>query len=344
VYLGIAEPHAHLGRFALYLAFFPKLMQGPIERSRDLLPQLEKPVELSYENIRDGLLLFGYGLLKKIVVADRLATYVDPVFANVHGYSGPVFLLATYGFAFQLYYDFSGYTDMALGSAKVFGIRLTQNFDSPYLSTGIADFWRRWHISFSRWILDYIFKPLQMRWRDARTAGTIGALMITFLVSGVWHGATWGFVVWGLLHGVFLSADVLWRPYQRRVHKALRLEKTWVLRWWRIFATFNLVCLAWVFFRARSLGDAAHILTTMFRRGGSAQVQALVFAHGRASLAALIVAITITAVAGWVSRPRRGRQALIESHSSARWALAYLIVLGVVFFRASSGTFIYFQF
>ncbi len=191
------EPERHLGYFTLYLAFFPKLMQGPIERAGDLLPQLRSASGFDQQNFRAGALQFGWGLFKKAVLADRLAFYVNAVYGDVHAYSGLPLLVATYIYAFQLYYDFSGYTDMALGTARMLNIRLTQNFNAPYLARSVADFWRRWHISFSRWILDYLFKPLQMRLRYWKSLGTAVALLVAFLASGIWHGASWCFVIWG---------------------------------------------------------------------------------------------------------------------------------------------------
>src|SRR6185369_6842580 len=152
IYLEVEKPERHFGYFALYLAFFPKLLQGPIERSGDLIPQLKEKYEFNYGNMRFGLLLFTWGLFKKVVIADRLGIFVDTAYNDVHAVSGLSLLLATYAYAFQIYTDFSGYTDMALGSARLFNITLTQNFNSPYLATSVADFWRRWHITFSRWI------------------------------------------------------------------------------------------------------------------------------------------------------------------------------------------------
>jgi alginate O-acetyltransferase complex protein AlgI len=264
VYLEIAEPERHLGYLALYLSFFPKLLQGPIERAGDLLPQLKARVAFNRDRMQSGMLLFIWGLFKKVVVADRLAPYVDAVYGNVHAFAGLPLLLATYAYAFQIYMDFSGYTDMALGSARLFNLSLTPNFNAPYLATSVADFWRRWHISFSRWILDYIFKPLQMRWRDRKNWGVAAALMATFLVSGIWHGASRKFVVWGLLHGTFLAFSVFYRPVQKKLHRALGLEKTRLLKAWQVIITFNLVCLAWVFFRAANLSDAWYVVTHLF--------------------------------------------------------------------------------
>lgn len=234
IYLEIEEPELHFGHFALYMAFFPKLLQGPIERAGDLLPQLKHSDTFDYHTLRSGMLLFTWGLFKKLVVADRLALYADQVYNNVYNYSGLSLIIGTYAYALQIYFDFSSYTDMARGTGRMFGINLTENFNTPYLATSISDFWRRWHISFSRWILDYIFKPLQMSWRNWGQPGTVAALIITFLISGIWHGATWGFVIWGILHGVYLAASTYYRPYQKRLYKMLGIDKSPWLKWWQV--------------------------------------------------------------------------------------------------------------
>jgi D-alanyl-lipoteichoic acid acyltransferase DltB (MBOAT superfamily) len=254
----------------LSLAFFPKLLQGPIERSGDLLPQLKIKFAPDYDNLRAGGLLFTWGLFKKLVIADRLGIYVDAVYNSVHQFTGLALLLATYAYAFQIYLDFSGYTDMALGSARLFNINLTQNFNSPYLATSVADFWRRWHISFSSWILDYMFKPLQMRWRHAKNWGTAAALLVTFLISGIWHGASWKFVLWGLLHGVYLAGSVFYRPFRNKLQKRWGIRDHRLGKAGRIFVTFNLICLAWVLFRANNLADAWYVLSHLFHGTKSA--------------------------------------------------------------------------
>jgi D-alanyl-lipoteichoic acid acyltransferase DltB (MBOAT superfamily) len=264
VYLETAEPERHLGRYALFLAFFPKLLQGPIERASDLLPQIRGPLEADSAAIRSGLLLFAWGFLKKTLAADRLALYCDQVFGHPGAYAGLPLWIGVYAFSFQIYLDFSAYTDMARGIGRTFGIRLSRNFESPYLAVSIADFWRRWHISFSRWILDYIFKPLQYGWRDRGNAGTAVALAVTFLASGLWHGAARTYVLWGLLHGAYLAFSVYWRPIQQRMHERLGWAKSPWLRRWKVLATFHLVCLAWVFFRAATPGDAFGILKNLF--------------------------------------------------------------------------------
>lgn len=264
IYLEIEKPERHFGYFLLYLAFFPKLLQGPIERAGDLIPQLKKKYEFNYENMRFGMLLFTWGLFKKVVIADRLGLYVDAVYNDVHAFTGLPLLLATYAYAFQIYMDFSGYTDMALGSAQMFNINLTQNFNHPYLATSVADFWRRWHITFSRWILDYIFKPLQMHWRNGRNWGIASALIVTFLISGIWHGASWGFFVWGGLHGLYMACSVFYKPYQKKLHKMIGLEKTEILKVFNVIITFNLVCFAWIFFRSDSFENKFLFLNNLF--------------------------------------------------------------------------------
>lgn len=259
IYLDILEPERHPGYFALAMSFFPKLLQGPIERGGNILPQLRALTPLNWENLRAGANLFLWGMFKKVVIADRLAAFVDPVYNNVHAYHGLSLVIATYLFALQIYFDFSGYTDMALGTARCFNIRLTQNFNSPYLATSIADFWRRWHISFSNWILDYIFKPVQMQLRDWQRWGTPLALMVTFLASGIWHGASWNFIAWGAIHGFYLSVAVLFRQQKRKLHKALGIEKSRILAVWQVVITFNMVSFSWIFFRAATFHDALHV-------------------------------------------------------------------------------------
>ncbi|BCG47626.1 Probable poly(beta-D-mannuronate) O-acetylase [Citrifermentans bremense] len=259
VYLEVIEPERHLGYYALSLCFFPKLVQGPIERSGNLLWQLHELGRPSLEMLRSGVNLFIWGALKKVVVADRLAAYVDPVYGNVHGYHGLALLFATYLFALQIYFDFSGYTDMALGVGRLFGVRLTQNFNAPYLATSTADFWRRWHISFSSWILDYIFKPLQFSLRDWPRWGVPVALLTTFLISGLWHGPSWCFITWGGIHGVYLAAGVLSKKRRGAWSKRFGIGKSPWLTWWQRLVTFNMVCFSWVFFRATTIDDALYV-------------------------------------------------------------------------------------
>lgn len=265
VYLEVQEPERHPGYHALSLAFFPKLLQGPIERAGDLLPQLKRGYRFDYQTARSGLVLFLWGLFQKVVIADRLAPLVNTVYDKPAQAEPVACLIATYFYAIQLFCDFSGYTDMALGSALLFNIRLTPNFNTPYLAPSVAEFWRRWHISFSRWILDYIFKPLQLGWRRGGRLGSALTLLITFLASGLWHGARWGFLAWGGLHGVYLAASLLSEPWRKRLRERLGIARSPGYRAFRIVVTFHLVCLAWVFFRAATLSAAFSVLTGIAR-------------------------------------------------------------------------------
>jgi alginate O-acetyltransferase complex protein AlgI len=340
IYLEIEKPERHFGFFALYLAFFPKLLQGPIERAGDLIPQLKTRYEFNYDNMRFGMLLFTWGLFKKVVIADRLGLYVDAVYNDVHAFTGLPLLLATYAYAFQIYMDFSGYTDMALGSARLFNIHLTQNFNSPYLATSVIDFWRRWHISFSRWILDYIFKPLQMQWRDWKNFGTAAALIATFLVSGIWHGASWGFVIWGGLHGLYMACSVFYKPYQKKLHDALGIERTKYLEFWQIFVTFNLLSFAWVFFRSSNIADAMYIATNMLK--GIYGVKDYLSSKGKFNLLAVVISSIFFIV---VSYNVTKFNILFQNKPLYRWMLYYVLLFTILFLgNFGESSFLYFKF
>jgi D-alanyl-lipoteichoic acid acyltransferase DltB (MBOAT superfamily) len=356
VYLETAEPEHHFGLFAVYLGFFPKLLQGPIERAGDLLPQLRAPYKSNYDDLRSGLLLFLWGLFKKVAVANRLAPYVNAVYGDVHASAGITFIVASYMYSIQILADFSGYTDMALGVARMFNIRLTQNFNSPYLATSVADFWRRWHISFSRWILDYIFKPLQLLWRSAAAAGTAAALLVTFLFSGLWHGATWNFVVWGLLHGTFLASSVLFKPTLNRILSKLHLQNYPFRRQVQMAITFNLVTLAWIVFRANSLPDAWYVVTHLTSGFGSYVIGALKHLHplqtsylldpilmdkGLNSFAVCSLAATIMFLGNFLSR----RVNLFAQPAILRWPVYYCLILALAYFAVYDDIgFVYLQF
>jgi D-alanyl-lipoteichoic acid acyltransferase DltB (MBOAT superfamily) len=349
VYTGVQEPESHLGYFALYLAYFPKLLQGPIERAHHLLPQLRAPYRFNSDNLRSGILLFAGGLFCKVVVAERLARYVNSVYDHVHDHAGLSLILATYCYAVQIYCDFAGYTHMARGTARILNIDLTENFNHPYVATSVTDFWRRWHISFSRWILDYIFKPLQLRWRAWGTPGTALALLVTFLASGIWHGASWGFVIWGLLHGIYLATSVFYRPYQKKLHAAMGVEKKTWYRFVQVFCIFNLVCFAWIFFRANNVRDAFYVVKHLATPSGwipaaglraflSSQI--LLGDQTRSSISLLLMLIVLLAGSReWLGDIQR-RPALI------RWpvylALSYAIVMLGVW--GSGAHFVYFAF
>ena len=267
VYQGKIPAERHFGIYAVYISFFPKVMQGPIERGASLLPQLHKPGRFHYEQASYGMKLMAWGFFKKLVLADGLSIYVNQVYDNLPSYTGFSLMLATFFYAVQLYCDFSGYTDIALGSARILGIRLTPNFRSPYFASSIKDFWGRWHLSLSGWLRDYIYIPLGGN-RVGRVRHALN-IMITFLVSGLWHGASWNFVLWGGIHGAlqvvegFFPWNKKGSPFQtdRRLHALLCIVSVPV--------TFLLVCFAWIFFRAATIGDAFYVIRSMFTGIGS---------------------------------------------------------------------------
>jgi alginate O-acetyltransferase complex protein AlgI len=260
VYRGQYEVERHPGIFALYKAFFVQLVAGPIERPHRLLPQLKHPRAFDFDRVVRGASLVLWGLAKKVVLADRLALYVNEVYGHPGRYHGLPIIVATYLFAFQIYCDFSGYSDIALGSARILGYELMQNFDRPYLSRSVREFWTRWHISLSTWFKDYLYIPLGGN-RVSPIRGQLN-LMIVFLVSGLWHGAAWTFVAWGALHGSYLLLAIWTRTLRERAARALRLERVPRLHaWLERVVVFHLVTFAWLFFRARGFADAWQLLT-----------------------------------------------------------------------------------
>ena len=264
IYRGITIPERHFGRFALYVSYFPQLVAGPIERSYQLLPQLRNFINLNYSNVRDGLVLMTFGFFKKVVIADRLAEYVNLVYNNPGEYGGFSSLIATYFFSFQIYCDFSGYSDIAIGAAMVMGVRLMTNFSQPYFSRNIGEFWSRWHISLSTWFRDYLYIPLGGN-RVGRSRWYFNLLFV-FVVSGLWHGAGWNFVIWGLLHGVYLLFSALLSGSGVGNNSLEKKRKPFPMhQFFQIVLTFHLVLLGWVFFRANSFEDAKLILGSIWK-------------------------------------------------------------------------------
>lgn len=243
VYNGKLKPEKHFGIFSLFVAFFPQLVAGPIERASNLLPQFHKKIELNYDRFASGAQLILWGLVKKIMIADRVGIVANEIFNSYQDYHGFTLIIGVIFFAFQIYCDFSGYSDIAIGTARVFGYDLIKNFNSPYFSISLTDFWRRWHISLSTWFKDYVYIPLggnrTIKWRWYFN------LWITFLISGFWHGANWTFVLWGALHGFGLILENILSFSKKRRFNLIR--KFWI---------FGVVCLGWIFFRANDIEDA----------------------------------------------------------------------------------------
>jgi D-alanyl-lipoteichoic acid acyltransferase DltB (MBOAT superfamily) len=259
VYFGKQKVEYHFGIFALYVSFFPQLVAGPIERSTNLLPQFYQKHTISYERVRDGIIFILWGFFKKVVIADRLSEYVNLVYNNASQYEGIHFLIATFFFSVQIYCDFSGYSDIAIGTAKIMGFDLMINFRRPYFSKSIREFWQRWHISLSTWFRDYVYIPLGGN-RVSKGRYYFN-LFFTFLVSGLWHGANWTFVIWGALHG-FYSVFAVWtKTLKDKFNKFTGLTN--LPRFYngiQIITTFVLAYFAWIFFRANSVSDAFLII------------------------------------------------------------------------------------
>jgi D-alanyl-lipoteichoic acid acyltransferase DltB (MBOAT superfamily) len=256
-YRGTIQTERSFIRFLTFVSFFPQLVAGPIERASNLLPQLHRQPPITRQDITDGLSLFLVGFFKKVALADYLARYVDKVYALPGQFEAPALILATVAFAWQIYFDFSGYTDMARGIARVMGFRLMLNFNNPYAATGLGDFWTRWHISLSTWFKDYLYYPLGGNRHG--TLLTYRNMFITMVVSGIWHGAAWTFVIWGALHalGRVLTRELEQSPfYRERVPKLVKQ-----------LLVFAFVTFTWVFFRANTLGDAWLILSRIFSTG-----------------------------------------------------------------------------
>lgn len=267
IYRRQLEPSRDFVDFALYVSFFPQLVAGPIVRAVDFLPQLTAERPFVFQQARDGLKLFIIGLFKKLVIADNLALIVDRVHADPNAYSAGDLWTSAYAFAFQIYYDFSGYSEMAIGLALVLGFRFPENFRRPYCAVNVSEFWRRWHISLSSWLRDYLY--IAMGGSRASRIVTLRNLMLTMVLGGLWHGANWTFIVWGFLHGSFLVVHRLFQSLCERVPVLQELGQTVFLRFFYILLTFHCWTLSMVYFRAADLDQANEMLARMFTPGES---------------------------------------------------------------------------
>lgn len=263
IYKKKLEPTKDFISFASFVAFFPQLVAGPIERASNLLPQILKKREFQYEQGVQGLKLILWGMFKKIVIADQLAPIVDEIFSNYNDLGGGMLFLGAFYFAFQIYCDFSGYSDIAIGTSKLFGFEIMSNFRFPYFSRNIGEFWRRWHISLSTWFRDYLYIPLggskEGKWRSLRN------ILIIFIVSGLWHGANWTFIFWGLFHSILFIPSFIFKTNRKHIGSTIG-ENSFLpssKEFFQVVKTFSLVTIGWVFFRSETLGDAFSFLNQM---------------------------------------------------------------------------------
>jgi len=342
VYKGRIPAERHLGIYALYVSFWPQLVAGPIERTKHLLPQFKQRHEFDYNRVTSGLRLMLWGLFKKVVIADQLAVYVNRVYNHVDDFQGLPLLFATFFFAIQIYCDFSGYTDMARGAAKVMGYDLMENFRRPYFAKSIREFWQRWHISLSTWFRDYVYIPLggsrQVKWRWYYN------LLITFFLSGLWHGANWTFVIWGALHGCYLVIENMTGSFQNRIATRFSTDKnSFTNRAIRVTITMTMICFAWIFFRANSLADACNVIQKMFLINSSDLGIAIV---GLPSFLRILVLLSVLFTVDIMERNQSLQEILPKQPLLLRWG-TYITFFWAIIVAGIFGIqqeFIYFQF
>jgi D-alanyl-lipoteichoic acid acyltransferase DltB (MBOAT superfamily) len=345
VYRGDVKAEKNFGKYATFIAFFPQLVAGPIERTKNLMPQILEEHKFDYEKAASGLRLMAWGFFKKIVIADTLAVSVDTVYDSLRMYKGFPLLVVSVLFSIQIYCDFAGYSDIAIGTARLFGIDLMKNFDSPYFSTSVKDFWARWHISLSTWLRDYIYIPLGgNRVSKGRNAFN---LMATFLISGLWHGANWTYVVWGGIHGF---AQVV-EKFLFKVKKKDKNQKPGGIKWWiSVFVTFVFATFAWVFFRAETISDAFYVLGNMFQgiTNPALYVSQITTYLGmdKLTLLGMIISVGLLTVFDYYSLTVDVLGKLKEKKKTVRWIVYVAFILFLIFnVPATSGQeFIYFQF
>lgn len=362
VYRGEEKAEKNFATFCLYVTFFPQLVAGPIERPGNLLPQLREKNKLTSENARIGLSKMAVGFFKKIVVADMLAEFVNAVYNDAAGATGPALVLATVFFGFQIYCDFSGYTDIAIGCARVMGIRLMKNFDRPYKALSIKEFWARWHISLSSWFRDYLYFPLGGS-RCSKPRHMFNLFMV-FFVSGLWHGANWTFVIWGLLHALYrIVGELTYKPRKDLYAKLglymdtkkersgetkntleRRSAKQFFFDMGRKLTTFALVCFAWIFFRANSLADARVLLSALGAGWGDIGASLASMGLNLAGAVIAVLSIVIMTELDILTEKNEEYGEIMRKNSTvyAVWAIAvaWLLLLSV----GGASTFIYFQF
>ena len=343
VYRGKIKAERHFGYYALFVSFFPQLLAGPIGRADSLLPQYKKERPFVYENVTYGLKLMTWGYFKKLVIADVFAGVVNTVYDNAQSYVGLVFIVVTIMFAIEIYCDFSGYSDIAIGCAKLFGVDLMTNFKSPYFSFSIKEFWSRWHISLSTWFRDYVYIPLGgnrvPKWRHCLN------LMITFLISGFWHGSSLTYIVWGGLHGFLQIIETFIYPKTRKGVEIKRRK-----HFWQLPVTFILVCFTWIFFRADSMQDAVWIISRLFWDASRplSYIQTCINCLGVTLVAAIgmLLSVAILTAYDYAALKRDVIAALSRRKAFVRWPVYVFFLLIIALFapKGVATEFIYFQF
>jgi D-alanyl-lipoteichoic acid acyltransferase DltB (MBOAT superfamily) len=349
VYRGNQRAERHFGIYALYVMFFPQLVAGPIERPQNMLHQFHERKTFDVDNLIGGLKLVLWGLFKKVVIADRISVATDFVFNNPHEQTSLTLIVGTFFFAFQIYCDFSGYSDIALGTARILGFKLMNNFDAPYQSRSVAEFWRRWHISLSAWFRDYLY--ISLGGNRVSLPRWYFNLFFVFLVSGLWHGANWTFIIWGALHGCYLIVAIISDKIAKKAVKPVQPGRfKWIYDQCRVVFTFILVSFAWIFFRASNVSDAWFIVKKIARmdelRLSKSDLHGL--PNSYLGLALWDFLLTCCLIAGLITADfliKKGYVGRFFSNRLVKYTAYFLLIFSVIFFGAyKNNKFIYFQF
>ena len=339
VYNEKIRAESNIGLLALFVSFFPLILSGPIERAGNMLPQFRDFKPLKYENITAGMKMMLWGYFMKLVVADRIGIYVDVVYGNISLHNGSSLLIASVLYPFQVYADLGGYSLIAIGVARVMGIRVMQNFNRPFFATSMAEFWRRWHISLITWLTDYVYTPLSFSFRKFGIGGIIISLMLTFFIAGIWHDAKMTYVFWGLLQGIFLSVEAL--TYRRRTlfEERYHLRNRALYLMICMITTFILFATSQVFGRADTIGESWIIFSKIFSEHGTPYLDLTTLLYSMIGLSIVLMKDFFDEFDGWLSRILREKKVI---HQLSYAILFYLIIFIGVFNK--TGSFIYFKF
>jgi alginate O-acetyltransferase complex protein AlgI len=340
VYREEIEVEKNIGILALFISFFPLILSGPIERAKNMLPQFRSLKDMNYYLILHGLKLMLWGYFMKLVVADRIGIYVDAVYNNIALHNGTTILVATILYPFQVYADLGGYSLIAIGVANVFGINVMQNFNRPFFAGSMAEFWRRWHISLISWLTDYVYTPVSFSLRKYGLGGIIIALMVTFIISGIWHGASLAFIVWGLMQGIFLSSEALLKKKRSILEKKYNLNDKIVYIVFGICLTFVLFTSSQVFGKTGNIGNAVLIFRKLFTSSGS------LFIGNPSTFIFSLLGLTILLLKDFADEFAPSRIRLFENKRKVVRILAYssVIIIIILIGVLDGGQFIYFQF
>ena len=339
VYRGNQKVETNFGIYALYVMFYPQLVAGPIERPQNVIHQFYQKFDFDYDRVKSGLRLMLWGMFKKVIIADNLSVFVSQVYGDVGKYQGLPLLIATLFYSIQIFCDFSGYSDIALGSARVMGFKLMKNFNRPYSAKSISEFWKRWHISLSTWFRDYLYIPLGGN--RVSTYRKYFNLFFVFLISGLWHGASWNFVVWGALHGFYQIVGQLTKNIQTKFFGFFGEKLGGVLQ---NIITIGLVVFAWIFFRATKFSDAKYVIKNMFDPS-NLSLKEIIHQIGTQNLIVVLVGILILEIVQWL-QSRKDMSMWVENRPTwQRWGIYYFILFFILTFGYFGEVqFIYFQF